>query len=95
MEFCREKSDGEVDSHVVGVIMTMLSGSYKKAVEIWKMQCLKKKKKMQRLKRHRMVKVFLLLLTTFPSYAYNTSMCYDPFLVPLDSEDEEVEEVST
>ena len=36
-----------------------------------------------------------LLLTTFPSYAYNTSMCYDPFLVPLDSEDEEVEEVST
>ena len=39
-EFCREKSDGEVDSHAVGLIMTMLSVSYKKAVDIWKMQCL-------------------------------------------------------
>ena len=40
LEFCREKSDGEVDSHAVGLIMTMLSVSYKKAVDIWKMQCL-------------------------------------------------------
>ena len=31
-------------------------------------------------------------LTSIPTYAANTAMHYDPFLVPLDSEDEEEED---
>ena len=31
-------------------------------------------------------------LTSVPSYAVNTAMCYDPFLVPMDSKDEEEED---
>ena len=28
-------------------------------------------------------------LTSVPSYAVNTAMCYDPFLIAMDLEDEE------
>ena len=33
-----------------------------------------------------------LRLTSLPSFGHNISICYDPFLVPLDLEDEEEEE---
>jgi len=35
--------EGAVDLHQVGLIMEMLSVSYKKAVDIWKVQCLAQK----------------------------------------------------